>query len=376
MAPLTHHANNSHTPTAEKNNDFAVFLGTVLPSINSYLESHAPRCGTDAQDQKTDLNAFLYDPLARFTRAGGKRTRPALVLLGAACVCGTWDQPSFSPATGADSNFLLAAATAIEDFQTAALIHDDIADKSELRRGEPCLHLTQGVGPAINAGDLALVHVLEKVLDPSYGSAPDSLRMTVARELCAIQRRTLEGQALDLGWARDARWDISVSDYLSMATHKTAYYSAAYPLRVGALIAGGTPAQLDALFAFGMDTGLAFQLQDDLLNLCGSASAQGKDNRSDITEGKRTMAVAYALEHLTPEARTQLVALLGAHTTDKNQLQQAVDLMEDAGALDAVRAHAQKLVVSAKEKLQRAPILPQGRALLESMADFFVERAG
>lgn len=366
----------SATSPAEKNMNFDVFLGTVVPQIDSYMESHLPQCGASAQTAKQDLASYLYEPLAHFTQTGGKRTRPALALLGAYAITGNLEQDSFTHADGpADRNFLLAAATAIEDFQSAALIHDDIADEGELRRGEPCLHLTQGVGPAINVGDLALVTVLEKVLDPERACAPDALRLAVARELIAMQRRTLEGQALDLGWARDSRWDISVADYLTMASHKTAYYSAAYPLRLGALIAGGTSAQLNALFAFGMDTGLAFQLQDDLLNLTGDAAAQGKDFRTDITEGKRTMAVTYALEHLAPASRDELIVLLGAYTADKNQLAQAVSLMEEAGALDAVRAHAQKLVVRAKEGLAGAAIEPSARALLESMADFFVERS-
>ena len=268
----------------------------------------------------------------------------------------------------------LSTAAAIEYFQSAALIHDDIADKSELRRGEPCTYVTEGTGVAINIGDLGLVNVLALVLRDE--KLPADVRSDVAERLVQMEERTLEGQALDLGWARDGRWDISVEDYLYMASHKTAYYSAAVPLVTGALCGGGTPEQLRALDEFGMRAGLAFQLQDDLLNLVGDAEAQGKDFRSDITEGKRTLLVVWALAHLGDPQRDELLHILGRETTDAVALARAVELIDASGAVDYVRGYARELVADAKAHLVGARLEETPRDVLLSMADFFVERAG
>lgn len=112
----------------------------------------------------------------------------------------------------------------------------------------------------------------------------DHTKVRVISELIEMTRRTIEGQALDIGWARDGRYDIAPEDYLVMATHKTAHYSGAVPLAVGAIIGGGTAEEVEALRSYGLDTGLAFQIQDDLLNLIGSEESTKKDFRSDITE--------------------------------------------------------------------------------------------
>ena len=275
---------------------------------------------------------------------------------------------------GGDPAAALSAAAAIEYFQSAALIHDDIADKSELRRGEPCTYVTEGTGVAINIGDLGLVNVLALVLRDQ--KLPAAIRADVAERLVQMEERTLEGQALDLGWVRDGRWDISVEDYLYMASHKTAYYSAAVPLVTGALCGGGTPDQLRALDEFGMRAGLAFQLQDDLLNLVGDAEAQGKDFRSDITEGKRTLLMVWALAHLGDLQRDELLHILGRKTTDAAELARAVELIDASGAVDYVRGYARELVADAKAHLVGARLEEVPRDVLLSMADFFVERAG
>ena len=126
--------------------------------------------------------------------------------------------------------------------------------------------------------------------------------------------RTIEGQALDIGWARDDRFDLTVEDYLVMATHKTAFYSGGVPLAVGAIIGGGTEEQIDALRSFGMAAGLAFQIQDDVLNLVGTREATKKDFRSDITEGKRTLVSIHALQHA--EDGERLLEILSARATE------------------------------------------------------------
>ncbi len=332
--------------------DFALFLNEHYQEIDELVASYYTDRGSTA-----DMRRYLYEPLARFSANGGKRHRPAVCKLG--CM-----------AVGGDPSLAASAAAAVEHFHTAALIHDDIADEGMLRRGEPCLHLTQGIGLAINDGDLALSQVTGSVL--SDKSLDDATKVRVLGELVAMTTRTIEGQALDIGWARDNRWDISVEDYLVMASHKTAYYSVAVPLVCGAIIGGGTDEQVEALRSFGMATGLAFQLQDDLLNLVGEQEATQKDFRSDITEGKRTMLAVHAMG--CPEVADELRAILDSKTSDPAELARAVELMERAGSIDYVRAYSIDLVNSAKEALAPVPLDAATKELLFSMADFFIHR--
>ncbi len=344
--------------------NFADYLKQKLPAVEAEIIRGLPVAtltAADANLERThaDLNTYLYQPLAHFSAGGGKRVRPVLCCLGAEAV-------------GGSAEAALPVACAIEDFQSAALIHDDIADKSELRRGEKCLYKTLGTGLAINVGDSALVNVIRRITMTDHIS--DQLKVRIIDALLSMEEHTLEGQALDLGWAQNERWDVTSDQYLFMALSKTAYYSAAYPLVLGALIGGADQKTLDALKDFGLKVGLAFQLQDDLLNLVGDAKEQGKDFRSDITEGKRTLAVVYALEHLGSADKSELVSILSAHTTDTLRLQHAVELMESVNAIKFVRTHALALVEEAKLVLKNVILTEDARDTLLSMADFFVNR--
>ena len=210
----------------------------AAPAAPAVPATPAAAASTAAPSERTrgDLNTYLYQPLAHFSAGGGKRVRPVLCCLG-------------TEAVGGSAEAALPVACAIEDFQSADLIHDDIADKSELRRGEKCLYKTLGTGLAINVGDSALVNVVRRVTVADHLS--DQLKVRVIDALLAMQEHTLEGQALDLGWAQNKRWDVTSEQYLFMALSKTAYYSAAYPLVLGALIGGADQKTLDALKEFG-----------------------------------------------------------------------------------------------------------------------------
>ena len=331
-------------------------------SFLSYLEQHSPRIGELIAsyyrlDTNEDIIKYLYAPLAKFSSNGGKRHRPLICELA----CG---------AVGGDTTKVSAAAAAIEHFHTAALIHDDIADESTLRRGEPCLHITEGEGLAINAGDLALSQVTGSVLNDM--SLSESLRLRILEELVEMTTRTIEGQALDIGWARDGRFDLSIDDYLQMAKRKTAYYSGSTPLAVGAIIGGGTEEQVAILREFGMATGLAFQIQDDLLNLTGNKELLGKDYRSDITEGKRTLIAVHALQH--SEQKSELTAILASHTSAPTMLACAVEIMQSAGSIEFACDYATGLVKAAKAGMSDKLEDNEYTKLLLQMADFFIER--
>ena len=330
---------------------FEEYLDSFADIVGDLVNTYIP------QGTHPDMNTYLYGPLLKYSSNGGKRHRPLICF--ASCV-----------AVGGDIRKAASAAAAIEHFHTAALIHDDIADEATLRRGEPCLHLTEGTGIAINVGDLALSLVNGSVMkDPSL---TDAVKVRVVTELVEMTRRTIEGQALDLGWARDERYDITPEDYLVMATHKTAHYSGAVPLAIGAIIGGGSEAEIEALRNYGLDTGLAFQIQDDLLNIEGDAETMGKDFCSDITEGKRTLMVVHALQNSTNRGR--LIEILSSKTTDPKLLSEAVCIMRESGSIDYARSYAENLTSIAKNRLTDMLDESPARDLLVSMADYFVNR--
>ncbi|WP_165045767.1 MULTISPECIES: polyprenyl synthetase family protein [unclassified Adlercreutzia] len=345
-------------------NDFIFTMEEPLASFEDYLAHYAEGVGDMVNSyiphgSHPDMDRYLYGPLRRYSENGGKRHRPLIAF--AAC-----------RAVGGDSRLASSAAAAIEHFHTAALIHDDIADDAELRRGEPCMHLTEGLGLAINAGDLALTLVNGTVMhDPLLD---DACKVRVVTELVDMTRRTVEGQALDIGWARDGRYDITPEDYLVMATHKTAHYSGAVPLAIGAIIGGGSEAEIEALRNYGLDTGLAFQIQDDLLNLIGSEESTKKDFRNDITEGKRTLVVVHALQNSTPENRDRIIEILSSRVKAPGVLAECVRLMDESGSIDYARSYAQNLTSIAKNRLIDMVPPSDARDLLVSMADWFVER--
>ena len=194
-----------------------------------------------------------------------------------------------------------------------------------------------------------------------------------------MERHTLEGQALDLGWVRDGRWDLTRDDYFYMVDSKTAWYTAASPLYIGALAGGAPHTVARKLIEVGTPAGVVFQVQDDLLNLVGDAAAQGKDFRSDITEGKRTLAVVTALENLDAAAHDELEELLRAKTTDPSELARACALIEQGGGIETCRTVARE---NASRAIERACALadegvithPAAEALV-SMVHFFGERS-
>lgn len=331
---------------------FTSFLAQHFDQINDYLATFF-----DGQATSADIERYLYTPLSAFTANAGKRHRPLICMLAATAVGGSFESAR-------------SAAAAIEHFQSGALIHDDIADNGQIRRGKPCMHLTEGTGLAINCGDLALTMVTKTVLDDPTLNADVKLR--VLHELTEMIVRTIEGQALDLGWVRDGRFDISVDDYLDMATHKTAYYSGATPLAAGAIIGGGSEEQIEALRAFGLHTGLAFQIQDDLLNLIGTNEAANKDFRTDITEGKRTLVAVHALSD--ERYHDEIEAILSSGTEDPAQLARAVEIFQETGSIDYAHTYALDLTAKAKAAIEGVELDPHARELFLSMADFFVER--
>jgi geranylgeranyl diphosphate synthase, type I len=225
---------------------------------------------------------------------------------------------------------------------------------------------------AINAGDYALglvctIVVRDPVLD-------DATKLSVLDVIGEMSARTVEGQALDVGWVRDGVYDLTPPDYLAMALGKTGYYSGIAPLKVGAIVGGAGRRETAALEEFGRDSSIAFQIQDDLLNILGDVDTMGKDYLTDVLESKRTLMVIHCLSVAARADRQRLIGLLGlGHDKSVEEAAEIVGLLEQYGSLEYARRSARDLIDDALGHLEALPTSP-ARDVLASMADFFLER--
>ncbi len=333
---------------------FIDYLIKVTPEIDEKL--HGYLAGVP---EGSPLHQYLYGILDEFIVRGGKRARPALAML--AC-----------EAVGGEPRKALSAGCAIEFFHAAALIHDDIMDASLLRRGQKCAHILHGAPLAINAGDYALGLVCTIVVrDPLLDDATKLAVLDVIGEMSA---RTVEGQALDVGWVRDDVYDLTLDDYLQMALGKTGYYSGIAPVKVGSIIGGATNEEKKALEGFGKSSSIAFQIQDDLLNILGDVDTMGKDYLTDVVESKRTLMVIHCLTVAEPVDRERLVEILRlGHGKNLEHAAEVLELLRRYDSIGFARAQARDLIKEARECLGVLRASP-ARDVLESMADFFLER--
>ncbi len=333
---------------------FVEYLADVRPIIDRRLREYLA-----VVPEGSPLHVYLYGVLDEFIGRGGKRLRPAIAMVGCEAV-------------GGERLRALPSGCAIEFFHAAALIHDDIMDGSEIRRDEQCAHIVHGLPLAINTGDFALGLVCTIVVRDE--GLNDRTKIAVLDAIGEMSARTIEGQALDVGWVRDDVYDVSADDYLFMALGKTGYYSGVSPLKIGALIGGATDSERRALEAFGKNSAIAFQIQDDLLNIVGDEASTGKDLLNDILESKRTLMVIHCIQAATPPDRQRLSALLRlGPTKEPEQMREIVDMLFRYGSIEYARELARGLILEARTYLGELP-RSSARDVLSSMADFFLER--
>ncbi len=332
---------------------FTSFLAQHFDQINDYLATFF-----DGQATSADIERYLYAPLSAFTANAGKRHRPLICMLAATAVGGSFESAR-------------SAAAAIEHFQSGALIHDDIADNGQLRRGKPCMHLTEGTGLAINCGDLALTMVTKTVLDdPTLES---DVKLRVLHELTEMIVRTIEGQARST-WVGSVTGALISRLMTTWTWLRTRPRFTAEPRRLPPepLSAAAAISKSKRCAPLACTRALPFQIQDDLLNLVGTKEAANKDFRTDITEGKRTL-VAYM--RLSGERyHDEVEAILSSGTDDPAQLARAVEIFQETGSIDYAHTYALDLTAKAKAAIENVELDPHARELFLSMADFFVER--
>jgi geranylgeranyl diphosphate synthase type II len=307
------------------------YAGLVSAEMRRYLPSEA----------QPDLRRYLYDLVADYPRRWGKMMRPSICL-------------STAQAFGASLELALPSAASIELLHNSLLIHDDIEDESDERRGSPTLHRLHGLPLALNAGSaLSLVSLF-----PLLGARdlPPGVTARVLQETMRVGQESAEGQALELGWCRDNRLDLGESDYLELVLKKTCWLAAIHPLRVGALLALGETADLDRFVCFGFFLGAAFQIHDDVLNLIGDTKQYGKEPAGDLWEGKRTLILMELLKHCSSQERDELQRFFGLGRADKTaaQVEWVLGLMRRYGSIEAARATAEALAGAAQHEFEHA----------------------
>jgi geranylgeranyl pyrophosphate synthase len=301
----------------------------------------------------------VYGLIWEFLDRGGKRFRPLLCLSAARAVRPNDEKGAVSEALG--------AAAAIELFHNFTLIHDDIEDESQMRRGKPCLHVQHGLPLAINAGDGLFMMALTAI-----GRISPKKREEASGWLLSAFTSVLEGQAIELSWHRSGKFDITEADYERMVGGKTAALVEA-STKVGAFLGGGNAREIEALALFGQKIGVAFQIQDDVLNLIGKEKDYQKEIGGDIREGKRTLISISSLSLLKKADAERLRTILAKPQTSKPDIEWAIGKMQDCGAVDYAKKRASGLVDSALSGL--SPLPPSGaKDELEQIARYIISR--
>lgn len=285
---------------------------------------------------------WLYGPMREYPSRPGKALRPALCL-------------SAGRAFGAGTDSLIGVAVAIELLHNAFLVHDDIADGSEMRRGRPTLAARHGLAAALNAGD-GLAIVASQVLRRATRRFDRDIADLVMEEFDIMAMRTLEGQATEIGWQLDCVEDLRPADYLELIMHKTCWYTTIYPLRVGAIVGSGGTADLAPMVRFGFHFGAAFQIRDDLLNLVGDEQTYGKEILGDIYEGKRTLTLVHLMASARGADRDLVSDYLRRNRAERSEelVRTIRALMDDYGSIAFTGEYAEGILLVAEGYFEQA----------------------
>jgi geranylgeranyl diphosphate synthase, type I len=346
-------------------------LSGYLPSLERELRASYGAARTSAP---RTIRPYL-EVNREFTLRGGKRFRALLVLAG------------YFVATGRDPRPALPAAAALEHFQSWMLIHDDIIDHAEVRRGGRAVHLLlsdahrqqgrlgdsddYGVGIGITLGDLEEPFTTEALLSVPV---PGPARLAAVAEYGRMTRLTAYGQLLDIRNGTLPPDQVTERDVLDVHRLKSAVYTVASPLRIGALLGGSTPARLADLEAIALDLGVAFQLRDDVLGAGFEGEEPGKSS-NDLIEGKRTLLVVRAWSRGGPGVRAALGQVLGNPRATPVQVEAAREAIRSSGSLEYSERAIARLRSRALRRLARSrTVRAAAKPLLGEVADRLTRR--
>ncbi len=349
--------------------DIVSVLNEKKPAIDAAIEKLIPRrfdaekmefvCGKPRYeyDVETATNA-LSKPIWNFLDRGGKRWRPALLLIVYEAVSGR--KPNEK---------IIELAALCEIIHNGSIIQDDIEDDSQLRRGKPCLHKIYGVDVALNAGSVLYFLPLNAILKNDFPQALKEKAFEIyAQEMINIHF----GQGFDIWWHK-GRARPHEKQYLQMCAYKTGTL-ARLSGKLGALFGGGSAAQIEALGKFAESIGIAFQIQDDILNLVGEKFGELKGVGEDVHEGKRSLLVIHALEKLPQKEANRLREILDSHTSNQTTINEAIALIKKSGAFEYAREFARKLVRGAWKDVDKVLKERESKRVLKAFADYSIER--
>jgi geranylgeranyl diphosphate synthase, type II len=298
----------------------------------------------------------LYDPIHYILGLGGKRIRPVLTMMTAEIF-------------DADYQLALPAALAVEVFHNFSLVHDDIMDDAPLRRGNETVHEKWNLNTAILSGDAMLILAYQyfEKYDPIVFRDLAKLFSKTALEVC-------EGQQWDVDF--ESRINVSIPEYLKMIEYKTAVLVAA-AMKMGAIVAETTVENADLIYDFGLNLGLAFQLQDDFLDAFGDPKTFGKQVGGDIIENKKTYLFLKAIEFATNEDKAQLLHLFSIHPDDNtDKINQVKLIFDKSGASNATQKAIHDYSLKAFDVLQKLKIDNEKKAILKSFGENLMGRKG
>jgi geranylgeranyl pyrophosphate synthase len=349
------------------------FLEETAPLVNKAIEKYIPRqfAKNSILFQVTPpaysynlgtIDKAIADPTWDILDRGGKRWRPALFLL----IC---------EALGKKENYCIDFAAIPEVIHNGTLVIDDIEDSSELRRGKPCVHKLYGLDISVNVGNamyyMPLLALMTKEVQLS------------AEVLCGVYEVYVQeminlsmGQAMDIAWHRGlANADnVDEADYLQMCAYKTGTL-ARMAAKMAAVISSADSALVDKLGRFAESIGVAFQMQDDILDLTGQEFAKKKGGvGQDITEGKRTLMVIYTLKNANETDKKRLIEILNLHTSDQTLRDEAIALMQKYHAIEHTAQTAEKIMVDSWNEVNCLLPTPEAKEKLKAFSEFLIKR--
>lgn len=298
-----------------------------------------------------EVPASLYDPCEYFLGLGGKRIRPVMCLMGNELF---------------DTIFpdAFEIATAVELFHNFTLIHDDIMDKAPLRRGMQTVHTKFDESTALLSGDVMVIHAYEYInkIRTSYLNKILSLFNKTARQVC-------EGQQLDMDFEK--KGTVALDEYINMIGLKTSVLMGA-SLQMGAILGGAGEGNAKHLYEFGLNLGIAFQVQDDYLDAFGDPEKFGKQVGGDIVANKKTFLMIHALEVATGEQKEELQNLMAVNPDDK--VKKVLSIYKNCGVDEWARSLKDKYITTAFQHLEDIAVLSVRKKPLQQLASFLVQR--
>ncbi|MCD6230011.1 MAG: polyprenyl synthetase family protein [Candidatus Diapherotrites archaeon] len=355
--------------------EIKAYLKEKKPFIDSKIEKYIPREYTqESLDFSLGPARYSYDleapneALAKviweFLDRGGKRWRPAMFLLLADALGGDVDELG---------DFVLVP----EVVHNGTLLVDDIEDRGELRRGKPCSHLVFGVDVAVNAGN-AMYFLPILAFMKNRGRFPAET-MLDAYEIYSQEMVNLHfGQAMDIWWhgGKGSSDLIAENEYLQMCAYKTGTL-ARMSAKLAGVFAGASKEVIESLGKFAESVGVAFQIQDDLLDISLKESERGEFGKTfgnDIKEGKRTLMIIHTLKNASQEDRKRLIEILRAHTSDKDLFCEALALLEKYGSAGYAREKAKSLVKESWAEVEKVLEPGEAKEKLQSFVEFLINR--